>query len=47
DNPYMEEVENLLTQEETQNMDMNETCPQEQVTEKIISDYEIDNKTDT
>jgi hypothetical protein len=47
DNPYMEEVENLLTQEETQNMDMNETCSQEQVTEEVISDYEMDDKTDT
>ncbi|CAG8689847.1 23828_t:CDS:1, partial [Cetraspora pellucida] len=43
----MKEVENLLTQEETQNMDINETCLQEQVTEEIISDYEMDGKTDT
>ncbi|CAG8824125.1 14054_t:CDS:1, partial [Cetraspora pellucida] len=47
DNPYMEEVKNLSIQKEIQNMDMNETCLQEQVTEEITSDYDMDSKTDT
>ncbi|CAG8528220.1 16186_t:CDS:10, partial [Cetraspora pellucida] len=46
DNPYVKEVENLLTQEETQDINMNETCLQEQEIEEITSDYDIDSKTD-
>ncbi|CAG8457506.1 8219_t:CDS:2, partial [Cetraspora pellucida] len=46
DNPYMKKVENLLTQKETQDINMNETCLQEQETEEITSNYDIDSKTD-
>ncbi|CAG8684008.1 5178_t:CDS:2 [Cetraspora pellucida] len=45
DNPYMKKIETLLTQEETQDMNMNETCLQKQETEEIISEYDIDGKT--
>ncbi|CAG8694105.1 1908_t:CDS:1, partial [Cetraspora pellucida] len=47
DNPYVKEVENLLMQEETQDINMNETCLQEQETEEIISDYNMNNKKNT
>ncbi|CAG8654287.1 22049_t:CDS:1, partial [Cetraspora pellucida] len=47
DNPYIEEVKTFLTQKETQDTNMTETCLQEQETEEIILDYDIDSKTDT
>ncbi|CAG8524093.1 2174_t:CDS:1, partial [Cetraspora pellucida] len=46
-NPYVEEVETLSTQEETQDMNINETSLQEQETEEIMTDHDIDDKTDT
>ncbi|CAG8804024.1 8245_t:CDS:1, partial [Cetraspora pellucida] len=46
-NPYIEEVETLSTQEETQNMNINETSLQEQETEEIITDHDMDDKTNT
>ncbi|CAG8674580.1 9724_t:CDS:1, partial [Cetraspora pellucida] len=47
DNPYIEEVENLLMQEETQDININKIRLQEQKTEENISDYDMNSKTNT
>ncbi|CAG8775165.1 8835_t:CDS:1, partial [Cetraspora pellucida] len=43
----MEEVEILSTQEETQDININETSLQKQETEEIMTDHDMDDKTDT
>ncbi|CAG8466856.1 415_t:CDS:1, partial [Cetraspora pellucida] len=43
---HIKEEENLLILKETQDMNMEKTCLQEQETKENISDYDIDKKVD-